>query len=358
LELSPEDVLVDENGAPRVRPQDTAVAWVVVLYNPSCMMSRAVAPLIELAAAQSIETRFAAFACGGHGAEKVEFARKGFAAVFEDPICQALEPGFSESPRIAAAAGAGDGPAPRLVSFGRVSAPDLPDRLLAYAARAAAHVKVAGSIDRTDDVDEWHARGGLRVALYLEASPDGNEARAAAAAAEAAVAARARGLRAAGARILVSACFGSDGDCGAQDVAFAPMLRVYGPEDVAGQAVLDEPLVDARDAAIAASALERTLSALAGPSDAVAVDGDDETSYDEPVEPEGGGSCAGASSSSPPRDGLEPPEAPRLDGPRTVPPRPQLPIREVPLSRRGGNSQLYGGARSGGGGFIGGGCVL
>ena len=98
LELSPEDVLVDENGAPRVRPQDTAVAWVVVLYNPSCMMSRAVAPLIELAAAQSIETRFAAFACGGHGAEKVEFARKGFAAVFEDPICQALEPGFSESP--------------------------------------------------------------------------------------------------------------------------------------------------------------------------------------------------------------------------------------------------------------------
>ena len=98
MELSPEDVLVDENGAPRVRPQDTAVAWVVVLYNPSCMMSRAVAPLIELAAARSVETRFAAFACGGHGSEKVEFERKGFAAVFEDPICQALEPGFSESP--------------------------------------------------------------------------------------------------------------------------------------------------------------------------------------------------------------------------------------------------------------------
>ena len=98
MELSPEDVLVDENGAPRVRPQDKTVAWVVVLYNPSCMMSRAVAPLIELAAAQSPETRFAAFACGGHGPEKVEFERKGFAAVFEDPICQALEPGFSESP--------------------------------------------------------------------------------------------------------------------------------------------------------------------------------------------------------------------------------------------------------------------
>ena len=98
MELSPEDVLVDENGAPRVRPQDKTVAWVVVLYNPSCMMSRAVAPLIELAAARSVETRFAAFACGGHGPEKVEFERKGFAAVFEDPICQALEPGFSESP--------------------------------------------------------------------------------------------------------------------------------------------------------------------------------------------------------------------------------------------------------------------
>ena len=182
MELSPEDVLVDENGAPRVRPQDKTVAWVVVLYNPSCMMSRAVAPLIELAAARSVETRFAAFACGGHGPEKVEFERKGFAAVFEDPICQALEPGFSESPRVAAAAGAGEVAAPRLVSFGRVSAPDLPDRLLAYAARAAAHVKVAGSIDRTDDVDEWHARGGVRVALYLEASPEGNEARAAAAA--------------------------------------------------------------------------------------------------------------------------------------------------------------------------------
>ncbi len=237
------------------------------------------------------------------------------------------------------------------MSFGRVSAPDLPDRLLAYATRAAAHVKVAGSIDRTDDVDEWHAQGGLRVALYLDARPEGDKA--AAAAAEAAVAARARGLRAAGARILVAACRGADGDCGAQDVASAPMLRVYGPEDVAGHAVLDEPLVDARDAAIAVSALERTLSALVGPSDAVAVDGDDAASYDEPV---GGGSCAGASSSSspPPRDGLEPPEAPRLDGPRTVPPRPQLPVREAPLSRRGGNSQLYGGARSGGGGFIGG----
>ena len=98
--------------------------------------------------------------------------------------------------------------------------------------------------------------------------------------------------------------------------------------------------MDARDAAIAVSALERTLTALAGPSDAVAVDGDE-----EPLEPEGGGSCAGA---SPPRDGLAPPEAPR----------PQLPAREAPLSRRGGNSQLYGGARSGGGGLIGGGCVL
>ena len=251
MELSPEDVLVDENGAPRVRPQDSAVAWVVVLYNPSCMMSRAVAPLIELAAAQSVETRFAAFACGGHGSEKVEFERKGFAAVFEDPICQALEPGFSESPRVAAAAGAGEVAAPRLVSFGRVAAPDLPDRLLAYATRAAAHVKVAGSIDRTNNVDEWHAQGGLRVALYLDARPEGDKA--AAAAAEAAVSARARGLRAAGARILVAACFGSEG-CGEQDVRFAPMLRVYGPDDVAGQAVLDEPLVDARDAAIAVSA--------------------------------------------------------------------------------------------------------
>ena len=268
-----------------------------------------------------------------------------------------------------------------------MSAPDLPDRLLAYATRAASHVKVAGSIDRTDDVDEWHARGGLRVALYLDARPDGEEWRAAAAA-EAAVAARARGLRAAGARILVAACFGSEG-CGAQDVRFAPMMRVYGPDDVVGQAVLDEPLVDARDAAIAvracveikiygafrrfltarrgqpgrvvqpthwlistqASALERTLLTILGPSDAVAVDGDDGTPYDEP-EAEGGGSCAGAS--SPPRDGLKPPEAPRLDGPRTVPPRPQLPAREAPLSRRSGNSQLYGGARSGGGGLIGG----
>ena len=123
------------------------------------------------------------------------------------------------------------------------------------------------------------------MALYLDARPDADKA--AAAAAEAAVAARARGLRAAGARILVAACFGSDGEgCGAQDVRFAPMLRVYvSDDDAAGQSLLDEPLVDARDAAIAASALERTLSALAGPSDAVAVDGDDETSYDEPVEP-------------------------------------------------------------------------
>ena len=55
----------------------------------------------------------------------------------------------SASSVLASAAGAGEGPAARLVSFGRVSAPDLPDRLLAYATRAAAHVKVAGSIDPT-----------------------------------------------------------------------------------------------------------------------------------------------------------------------------------------------------------------
>ena len=158
-------MLVDENGAPRVL--HPAVAWVVVLYNPSCMMSRAVAPLIELAAAQSVETRFAAFACGGHGAEKVEFERKGFAAVFEDPICQALEPGFSESPRIAAAAGAGEGPAPRLFSgaWRRRACPIVSND------EGRVSVKVAArSTARTTST----RRGGLRVALYLDASPEGN----------------------------------------------------------------------------------------------------------------------------------------------------------------------------------------
>ena len=240
LELSPEDVLIDENGAPRVRPQDKTVAWVVVLYNPSCMMSRAVAPLIELAAAQSPGTRFAAFACGGHGSEKVEFERKGFAAVFEDPICQALEPGFSESPRIAAAAGAGDGPAPRLVSFGRVSAPDLPDRLLAYATRAAGHVKVAGSIDRTDAVDEWHAQG-LRVAL------SGRKPRGERCAGRGGRGGRCGGSGAgSGQRVLGSSSqpAGAGGTAARWTwlCADAPRLRARG---VAGHAVLDEPLVDA-----------------------------------------------------------------------------------------------------------------
>ena len=85
LELSPEDVLVDENGAPRVRPQDKTVAWVVVLYNPSCMMSRAVAPLIELAAARSVETRFAAFASVWKSTSELGYPEKYFVDLREPP---------------------------------------------------------------------------------------------------------------------------------------------------------------------------------------------------------------------------------------------------------------------------------
>ena len=82
-ELTPDDV-EQGTGAPRVTRGRNGTVWVVFLYNPTCMMSRAVAPLVELAAAAARETSpdvlFGAYACGGYGETRAEGARDRYLA--------------------------------------------------------------------------------------------------------------------------------------------------------------------------------------------------------------------------------------------------------------------------------------
>ena len=143
---------------------------------------------------------------------------------------------------------------------------------------------------------------------------------------------------------------------------YAPQLRVYGVNASAaeGRAVVDEPLVEARDAAIAVGAVEATLSALLGPSDAIVGAAADETA-ERPDEPDADDASAGSCGNPPPApaaDGyLDVPPAERLEAPPATPEPPPPPPRREELppraQKRRANSRLYASA-GGGGGFIGG----
>mmetsp|Transcript_9303 Transcript_9303/g.28974 ORF Transcript_9303/g.28974 Transcript_9303/m.28974 type:complete len:357 (-) Transcript_9303:30-1100(-) len=355
------------------------------------MMSRAVAPLVELAAAAARETSpdvlFGAYACGGYGETRAEGARDRF-AWFKDPLCHSFEPGFKESPRVAAAVGAGTGVAYRLPQFyGSCFPRRLPQKLLTFGARAQLARIAAATVSRAGDADDvaaFHALGGVRVVLYLDAELEDSEEdagkKAAAAVAESALTSRVMRLLAAGARVLVARCHRSaaedadddskdeDADdgpadsCGGAGVTYAPQLRVYGVNASAaeGRAVVDEPLVEARDAAIAVGAVEATLSALLGPSDAIVGAAADETA-ERPDEPDADDASAGSCGNPPPApaaDGyLDVPPAERLEAPPATPEPPPPPPRREELppraQKRRANSRLYASA-GGGGGFIGG----
>jgi len=329
LELRmPGDVILDQSsGAARLNVTAAPTLWVVFLYNPTCMMSRAIAPLVELAARAvragpipaNVDIKFATFACGHYGEALRKTKLKGYAAVFEDPVCVSFEPGFPETPRIAALVDNGGTPAwdAWRQSFGRVTVGDtlsnLPGRLAAFARREARLFASASTLDRAEDAPAFKEfqeanLNKTRAVLFVDG------ASALASSVEMALASRARGLRHAGAAVLVAEC-DADEDC---DAAATPQIKIYGRESLGGRSLVDEPFEDLRDAEVAVSAAAATLYALAKTDGSLTEDAESFTPEDD-LPPE---SCGGAAP-PPPRDAtgeLGAPDPRELGGPPTAAP--------------------------------------
>ena len=361
-ELRPSD-LKEDRGDLAWNATNSTTLWIVMLYSPSCMMSRSIAPLVEAAAAafrekdRGVAVKFGAYACGEHGDAKAKTNKKGFAGVFEDPVCASLEPGLSETPRFAAAVEGAASPSwdRWRDTFGRVSAPNFPRRLVAFADRAARLLAAARTVERVErPFDEPLANA---VALYVD------DATPLSAAVEIAFAAKARDVAAAGFRAVVADCAGWCADAG---VAFAPQIRVYGPGGEFG--LLDEAFEELRDAEVAIASVAATLAAVATPSDAVALDDADGFEADDA---EAAGACGAAPDGAAADARLDAPDPLGLSPPRTTEPdmaprgiggaAPKLSPRSEQRRVGGGagepfrgNSALYGGGMArGGGGAIG-----
>ncbi|KAH8050375.1 hypothetical protein JL722_11340 [Aureococcus anophagefferens] len=240
---TPGDITVEDDGAVRLAVTDTTTLWVIFLYNPGCMMSRTVAPLVELGARAvkagphpaDVDVKFGAFACGHHAEAGGSFQRKGYAAVFEDAVCKS--------------------------SFGRVTIEatldNIPARLAAFARQSARLVASAATLERAEDAEAFAEfqttnLNITRAILFVDgASPH-------ASAVEMALASRARSLRHAGAAVLVAEC-GADENCDAQET---PQIKIYGPESLGGRSLVDEPLADLRDAQVAVSAAAAFATAV------------------------------------------------------------------------------------------------
>ena len=205
--------------------------------------------------------KFGAYACGEHGDAKAKTNKKGFAGVFEDPVCASLEPGLSETPRFAAAVEGAASPSwdRWRDTFGRVSAPNFPRRLVAFADRAARLLAAARTVERVErPFDEPLTNA---VALYVD------DATPLSAAVEIAFAAKARDVAAAGFRAVVADCAGWCADAG---VAFAPQIRVYGPGGEFG--LLDEAFEELRDAEVAIASVAQLLEGLVEQPELAAAD--------------------------------------------------------------------------------------
>ena len=364
LELRmPGDVILDQSsGAARLNVTAAPTLWVVFLYNPTCMMSRAIAPLVELAARAvragpipaNVDIRVGAFACGHYGEAARSAKLKGYAAVFEDRVCRSFEPGFPETPRIAAAVESGGTPAwdAWRQSFGRVTVGDtlsnLPGRLAAFARREARLFASASTLDRAEDAPAFKEfqeanLNKTRAVLFVDG------ASALASSVEMALASRARGLRHAGVAVLVAEC-DADEDC---DAAATPQIKIYGRESLGGRSLVDEPFEDLRDAEVAVSAAAATLYALAKTDGSLTEDTESFTPEDDlPPESCGGG---GGGTAHPDATGeLGAPDPRELGGPPTAAPGDVEPPK---LSQRNAGKDTWanaGGTRSGPQGFYGG----
>lgn len=222
--------------------------WVIFMYSPSCSMSRAVAPLLKLAARAAPEQSFGAVACGFH-----ERQRAGFGSTFSDPVCRAIEPNFAETPRIVAIVEDPEGStkaAQWRLSYESVRAESLPRRLVDFGRRAHS-LWVASSLVRDlvsfDEIPT--SATSTRLVLLLDNSTLGSSIRAHAPII-------APGLKQAKAELFAA-------DCSALDCPhIAPNLLLYAPNSTIPRRLLPEPFGDLRDAQIALTALVAALSAL------------------------------------------------------------------------------------------------
>lgn len=251
--------------------------WVIFMYSPSCSMSRAVAPLVKLAARAAPEQSFGAVACGFHERQRV-----GFGSTFSDPVCRAIEPDFSETPRIVAIVEDPEGStkaAQWRLSYESVRAESLPRRLIDFGRRAHS-LWVASSLVRDlasfDEISR--SANSTRLVLLLDNSTLCSSIRAHAPTV-------APELKQVKAELFAA-------DCNTLDCPHvAPNLLVYAPNSTLPRRLLPEPFGDLRDAQIALTALVAALSALvAGPNHPLALS----THGKEANAPDGGPACDSA----------------------------------------------------------------
>ena len=352
LELSPND-FPDGVFFPRRKKNDV---WVIMLYSSSCSMSRAMAPLVNLAAKVS-DVPFGAYPCGGHGAAAAERKRRGFAAVFDDKICAMLEPGFSETPRFVAISG--DVPSFRFF-YDSVRAPEFSTKLLDFSRKAHRLFHLHSLVDTVDTDEALDAalddNDGLKVVVYVRLSStiDANLNQGVATFVPSLV----LKLKDAGARLIVADC----GKFHCDPIDFLPAVHLY--PDLGGGPIplLDEAFTDLRDAQVALTALANTLAATKPSTSLSTSDDDDLFKENSEEEQEEAPECQTSPQHSPPLyDGLpntwqDPAgELPEGQGPPT--PRPVEgrlePRAQTPQRGGGGGGIIYGGNSFGSGGAIG-----
>ena len=349
---TPGDITVEDDGAVRLAVTDTTTLWVIFLYNPGCMMSRTVAPLVELGARAvkagphlpaDVDVKFGAFACGHHAEAGGSFQRKGYAAVFEDAVCKSVEPGFSETPRIGSLVENGGTPAwdAWRQSFGRVTIEatldNIPARLAAFARQSARLVASAATLERAEDAEAFAEfqttnLNKTRAILFVDgASPH-------ASAVEMALASRARSLRHAGAAVLVAEC-GADENCDADET---PQIKIYGPESLGGRSLVDEPLADLRDAQVAVSAAAAFATAISKTDGSLTDDTETFTPEDDLPREQSGGGGGGAAPPDPTCE-LGAPDPRNIGAPPTAAPRDVEPPKLEPpkLSKRNAGQDTW-----------------
>lgn len=294
---------------------------VIIMYSPQCSMSRAIAPLVRLAARLG-DVRYAAIACAPEA--------KRFADAFKDPICQSIEPGFDETPRIVAMV---DDPSPKAaswrLSYESVRADNLTVKLGEFGRRAERLWQLANLVEvYTDDVPDLV--NSTRVVVVL-----GGDSRLTRDI-ESFAASVVPTLRQVDARLFV------------RKTDQEPSILVYGKGKTTGIPLVPEALSDLRDAQIALTSLTATLRALADDDDLYPVD--EFFTAEEEEKEEEKRSCSGGS--PPPPLG----EHPELDKPDQAvidqPPeqRPQeakLAPRKQSNSRRRAAGRTYGSASGG-----------
>lgn len=343
------DLTRDANGTVLARITSNSTlekVWVVILYSPSCSMSRSIAPLVKLAARiEGVE--FGALACGFHS----DPVAKGFARTFEDPACRAIEPGFSETPRVVALVEdpeRSERAARWRLAHDSVKVDALVTTLRAFAAKARKLWHAAKLVGRITDFEPTPKFP--RIVLLLDDS-------ALSAAVLTHAPAHALPLNQAGCGLVVA-------DCSQIDCPFAPPNALFFRANSSrGHRLLPEPFGDLRDAQVALSAFLATLSALSDDVETTSAldDGLDVVEQQQEATLEEAGACDAKSDPRTPSDRLpqqakqsEPP-ADRTQIESSVPKLAQRPEPKARRARRGGGGVVYGaGVPVGGGGAFGG----